>query len=78
MDVVLAIKAKLSAGRLPCEVALRIFAGNGSGQRCAARDEVIPKSSVEHGWSSADGRILRRHARCAALVDGECLRAATA
>ena len=65
------IRRMLTTGDLACDDAGRVWAGEGSGKRCAACLEAIVPSDVEFE-ADFNGRTLYFHPRCHQIWLDEC------
>ena len=65
------IRLMLTTGALDCDDAARVWAGSGSGKRCAACLASIPPDGVEYE-AELNGRPLHFHMRCHQIWLEEC------
>ena len=65
------IRLMLTPGALDCDDAARVWAGNGSGNRCAACLAPIPPGGVEYE-AELNGRPLHFHMRCHQIWLQDC------
>jgi hypothetical protein len=63
------IRTKIAAGHLPREDYVRLRIDYGYGLRCAACDQPILHSQVEHEMQFADGRVISMHFGCVGVYD---------
>ena len=67
VDLIAIIRLKLSAGALPKEAPVKMFAGYGTGKLCAACDLLTTKKDIEYDVDMANGRTLSFHQPCVTL-----------
>jgi hypothetical protein len=67
VDLIAIIRLKVSAGVLPKDAPVKMFAGYGTGKVCAACDGSTTKKDVEYEVDMADGRTLSFHQPCITL-----------
>jgi hypothetical protein len=65
------IRRMLRTGDIECDDTGRVWAGEGSGKRCAACLEAIVPTSVEYE-ADLNGRTLYFHMRCHQIWLEEC------
>jgi hypothetical protein len=65
------IRALVSNAAIPCDAPERLWAGDGSGSRCAGCRETIAREDVEYE-AELNGRTLRFHRRCHQIWLEEC------
>jgi hypothetical protein len=61
--------ANMSAGRLPREVPMKMYAGYGAGRLCDECGKTIDAKQVEYEAVFHDGRAHHLHLGCAGLWD---------
>jgi hypothetical protein len=65
------VRERLVADLLPWDEPVKVWAGYGRGQRCAACDETILPAQIEYELDLPADRTVRFHSGCWAIWDIE-------